>query len=71
MSSNYPPGVTGNEYEIAGPDYERDVDEECPECGGHMIEQGYRRNSWVHCMDCDYQKDLERLYHNDFDSTAP
>lgn len=27
--SNYPPGVTGNEYEIAGPDYERDEEREC------------------------------------------
>lgn len=30
MSSNLPPGVTGNEYEIAGPDFERDEYRECP-----------------------------------------
>ncbi len=29
MLSNYPPGVTGNEYEIAGPDFEQEVDQEC------------------------------------------
>lgn len=39
MSSNYPPGVTGNEYEIAGPDYEKDIEELCPKCGGNMLEQ--------------------------------
>ena len=32
--SNYPPGVTGNEYAIAGPDGDGiEVDIECPECG--------------------------------------
>ena len=30
--SNYPPGVTGNEYEIAGPDYEKESDIPCPKC---------------------------------------
>lgn len=29
MSSNLPPGVTGNEYEIAGPDFERDEERAC------------------------------------------
>lgn len=28
MSGNYPDGVTGNEYEIAGPDYESEEDRE-------------------------------------------
>lgn len=27
--SNYPPGVTGNEYEIAGPDWEGEVEVSC------------------------------------------
>ena len=27
--SNYPPGVTGNEWQIAGPDFERDETKEC------------------------------------------
>lgn len=27
--SNYPPGVTGNELEIAGPDYEQDEERYC------------------------------------------
>lgn len=29
--SNYPPGVTGGEFEIAGPDWEGQVDRECLE----------------------------------------
>lgn len=30
--SNYPPGVTGNEFEIAGPDKEWEIERECPVC---------------------------------------
>ena len=52
--SNYPPGVTGNEYEIAGPDFERDYPEPCPRCGGQQVEQGYRGERWVFCADCNY-----------------
>ena len=29
MSSNYPPGVSGHEYAIAGPDYEQDEERTC------------------------------------------
>jgi hypothetical protein len=28
--SNYPPGVTGNEYEISGPDWEGTLEVKCP-----------------------------------------
>jgi hypothetical protein len=49
--SNYPPGVTGNEYEIAGPDYEREIDEPCPTCGSPMMEEGYRGDRWNVCHD--------------------
>jgi hypothetical protein len=31
--SNLPPGVTGNEYQIAGPDFERDEERICPSEG--------------------------------------
>ena len=34
MASNYPPGVTGNEYAIAGPQAEWEEWRECPFCGG-------------------------------------
>ena len=56
---NYPPGVTGNEYAIAGPDYEQEADEPCPECGESMMEQGYRRERWVSCLECAYTNNLE------------
>ena len=58
---DYPPGVTGNEYEIAGADYEKEYPGNCPKCGGEgtMIEQGYRHQRWVVCGRCDHQFDLE------------
>lgn len=56
---NYPPGVTGSEYEIAGPDYEKELDDLCPECDGYLLEQGYRHDRWILCSLCDYQKEIE------------
>ncbi len=51
MASNYPPGVIGNEYEIAGPDYEEEVDGPCPECDsvGTLMAYGYDSRRWVAC----------------------
>lgn len=60
MASNYPPGVSGNEYEIAGPDYEHDSDVLCESCGGHTVEQGYQQDSWLYCNECDWSRDLPR-----------
>lgn len=37
MSSNYPPGVTGTEYAIAGPQAEWDAEATCPFCGHHKM----------------------------------
>jgi len=31
--SNYPPGVTGNEYAISGAEHEWEEERECPHCG--------------------------------------
>lgn len=44
MLSNYPPGVTGNEYQIAGPDWEQEDHRYCPECGYEVdgTTEGYR-----------------------------
>jgi ribosomal protein S27AE len=56
--NNYPPGVSGNEYEIAGPDYQRDHPEPCPKCGGHMLAEGYKRDHWIICVDCNSTFDL-------------
>ena len=61
MSSNYPPGVTGHEYAIAGADYEKDSDEICPKCVDNMVEEGYRGDRWIICLGCEYQKNLKPL----------
>ena len=59
MDSNYPTGVTGNEYEIAGPDYEVESDELCPailwygsECQAPTMEEGYGGERWLVCDNC-------------------
>ena len=57
--TNYPPGVTGNEYAINGPDYEVETHEACPKCGFSLLEQGYYFERWVVCTNCDYTEDRE------------
>ncbi len=67
---DYPPGVTGNEYAIAGPDYERESDTPCPyiigkgedslPCGEPTMEQGYQYERWLVC-DNEHVTDLEPL----------
>ena len=49
MSGYYPPGVTGNEYEIAGPDYEEETTLLCPECDKEVecTVYGYRGSRWA------------------------
>ena len=61
--TNYPLGVTGNEYAIAGPDYDKESDELCGhmipvtangmnherECDEPTMEQGYGGNRWLVC----------------------
>ena len=68
MASNYPPGVTGSEYAIAGPDYEKESDEPCPwvmwygaECGGPTMEVGYGQDRWLACLEYDHTTELEPL----------
>lgn len=58
---DYPPGVTGNEFAIAGPDYERDVDGECGNGHRALEEQGYQGTRWLVCTLCDWQRDLPDL----------
>lgn len=62
MSNNYPPGVTGNEFAITGPDYERETEELCGDCDrgrGWVVEQGYRGDRWLTCLACGWTTDLE------------
>jgi len=57
--TNFPPGVTGREYAIAGPDYERDAEQPCPRCGSaNVVEDGYRRSRWLVCRDCNEAREL-------------
>lgn len=58
MASNYPPGVTGREFAIAGPDYGRESDTPCPVCGKETLEYGFQGDRWIDCED-GHQTDLE------------
>jgi hypothetical protein len=53
--NNYPDGVTGNEYEIAGPDSEIEINDECPNCGElGMVQFTFQRHIWNSCTVCDF-----------------
>ncbi len=56
----YPPGVTGNEYQIAGPDRDWEDTRTCYDCGPteHYFES-YRGAVWATCTECGRQVDLE------------
>ena len=57
--SNYPPGVTGDEFAIAGPDYEIEMDGDCPDCDLEaLMEFGFKGKRWVVCQHCRAQYDL-------------
>ena len=72
MVSNYPPGVTGGEFAIAGPDFEVESETPCPfllqwdedgepiECGESTMEQGYRGERWLTC-------DADAKHHTELD----
>lgn len=60
--SNFPPGVTGGEYAIAGPDYERESGRYCRKCKDvEMFELGYHGDKWLECPQCHRQVDLAPL----------
>ncbi len=52
--SNYPAGVTGAEYAIAGPDSERDGTAHCEQCGQERegLIQSYGADRWLLCDSC-------------------
>ena len=59
MSNNFPLGVTGNEYAIAGPDYEKELGIPCPACDEEaMIEQGFQGDRWMFCLVCNQEFDI-------------
>ena len=63
MSSNLPPGVTGRELEIAGPDSETESHEFCKWCGspqdGYTCTYRYQR--WFECERCNDSTDMDPL----------
>ena len=62
MAGNYPPGVSGDEYEILGPDWQEEAGV-CPGCGADTLwRESYRRRVTVFCSGgggCSYQADEE------------
>lgn len=48
---SYPPGVTGMEFAIAGPDREVEEEHECPRCHrvGIVLVAEYRHSRWANC----------------------
>ena len=62
--SNYPPGVTGNEYEIAGPDSEWEEELHCDKCEKDELFycESFQKQRSGRCPVCDNHIDLG---HND------
>lgn len=58
---NYPPGVTGNEFAISGPDYEHEVKGECGNGHPALMEYGYQGSHWWACGECNWQEDLHAV----------
>lgn len=59
--SNYPPGVTGNEYQIAGPDRDWTDERDCEACGEtceHYCEV-FDGEWWATCTACGATTDPE------------
>jgi hypothetical protein len=67
MSSNYPPGVTGNELQIAGPDseWEEDMDVECQndECEMFDETQTVEVSAWSYHGSATYNWDCPKCGH--------
>lgn len=68
MSSNYPPGVTGNEWQIAGADeWEGTRSVECTACGLEQDAEGtysgdrWTANFWAECTECGAEIDIEDI----------
>lgn len=55
--SNYPHGVTGSEYAIAGPDSEEEIEGKCPNGHSSVVQLTYRGASWLACGSCDWSTD--------------
>ena len=60
---NYPPGVTGNEYEIAGPDSEWEAEHYCEKCEKTTVFscESFRGQRSGICGECDSDIDLGHI----------
>jgi hypothetical protein len=60
---NYPPGVTGNEYEIAGPDDEWEDELHCKKCEKITTFncESFRKQRSGICSECDSDVDLGHM----------
>lgn len=60
--SNYPPGVTGGEYEIAGADDEWEEERDCEACGKRTTwyRARYRHETWGTCTECGLSQDFSQ-----------
>lgn len=59
--SNYPPGVTGNEYAISGPEREWEEDRFCDECEKdtrHTCQAHRDHGAWANCNECGQETDI-------------
>lgn len=59
--SNYPPGVTGREYQISGPDREWEDERECEACGKPTLwhfESHPHHGTWGYCSECDLEEEI-------------
>jgi len=62
MASNYPPGVTGNEYAIGGAEREWEAIAECPSCGAigyfiHEFHHEFGTRAFCNNPDCSRQQE--------------
>lgn len=63
--SNYPPGVTGREFQIAGPDTQAEAIVDCPNCGQvEVIVSTYQFLKTWQC-DCGYEYELDEAPDDD------
>ena len=58
--SNYPPGVTGNEYQIAGPDSEWEETHYCEKCEKDTVfsRESFQKQRSGICSECGSDIDL-------------
>lgn len=61
MSGLYPPGVSGDEFQIVGPDYEREGRHYCDNCDKRTegLFQGYSDRHWFLCDECGETTEIE------------